>query len=105
MAWPNDADGDALRRLEENGVNLALPHAIDFDIEFQNWPPDEDLVKRLQNLYGRVSIYPPEGGAFGFVSVKILAVPSYEFVVRTQEELSALSRSSGGVCESWGVLH
>ena len=31
--WPNDADGDVLRRMKESGFDFSKIHSIDFNID------------------------------------------------------------------------
>jgi hypothetical protein len=49
MNWPNDADGDVMRRLQSSGFSFDREAEIDFNIDFDQWPPDPSLIGILQN--------------------------------------------------------
>ena len=98
MNWPDDADGDLLRMLEEKGFDFDNEVTIDFEIdaitrcypgcEF-NDPDEEDIA------VGEVN---------GTVNLQINSKVTYEFIVKTQEEITNSVKQYGGWCESWGVL-
>jgi hypothetical protein len=103
--WPDDADGDALREVESLGVDLGAVQAIDFNIDFDLWPPQPALIDELRNRYDEVRIVEPSDDNDGYVVVVIEDRLSYELVVATQETLSELAEPFEGRCESWSVLH
>jgi hypothetical protein len=45
--WPNDADGDVLRRLKENGFEFDKEVEIDFNIDFNHWPLTDEEVEKM----------------------------------------------------------
>ena len=105
MNWPDDADGDALRRLEEHGLDFSVPHAVDFNVDFDEWPPSYSALAGLQERFGSVESYPPSDGQAGYVLLRVLGLVSYEWVTSVQRDVTALMAPFGGVCESWGLLH
>ena len=51
MNWPNDADGDVFRRLEEKNFDFDSTVQVDFNIDFDHWPlskEEQEFVKGLQ---------------------------------------------------------
>ena len=102
--WPRDADGDVLRRLHAKAFNFATKHEIDFNVDFQDWPPNPAAVAWLESRYSNVAAYQPEEGFNGYIQLKVLAELTYQFVVDTQIEATAGVQQYGGICESWGVL-
>lgn len=105
MNWPDDADGDALRRFEADGDDLAAPRPIDFNVDFETWPPSAEALALLQERYPRLERVEPEDGAGGYVVLKVTAPLSYEFVVGMQREVTLSMARFGGVCESWGAMN
>jgi hypothetical protein len=105
MDWPSDADGDVFRRLQESGFDFAAKHTIDFNMEFESWPPAKEVVTVLSATYGGARIYQPDKNEPGYVLFQICDVLSYDLVMSVQREATALLAPYGGVCESWGVLH
>ena len=103
--WPDDADGDVLRRMDEAGFDFSVPHEVEFNVDFANWPPSREAITWLQSKYTSVEVYEPDAQFGGYVLVKVVAPITYEFVVATQALVSEALAQEGAVCESWGVLH
>lgn len=106
-AWPGDVDGDVLRRMDEDGFDFSKPVEIDFNIDFESWPPPEAALARIRERHPDARVVEPGEGDDedddGYVQVVVNDVLSYELVMRVQRELSALAEPFGGVCESWGA--
>ena len=105
MSWPNDADGDVFRRLEENGFEFSKAYAVDYNVEFNSWPPAEEALELLRNQFGKIEVCDPDGEGEGYVLFQVTGPVSYEGVTSVQRRVSASLKPFGGTCESWGVLH
>lgn len=105
MNWPKDADGDVLRRLESRGFDFAKSYVIDFNVDFEEWPPASEALQLIRAQYPSTVVYQPEEGSPGYVQFQIYSPVTYDLVTRVQRETSDLMRRFGGVCESWGVMH
>ena len=105
LTWPNDADGDVFRRLKESGFNFDVPYSIDFNIDFQSWPPSAEFIKLLLNKFKNVEVIEPDGKYSGYILFIVDAKLTYELVMFVQSSVSELASPFGGTCESWGVLH
>ena len=109
MSWPDDADGDVLRRLKDLHVDFDQVHSIEFVVEFERWPVMQDAMEDLHELYDDVVVVEPDkeeialGQLHGFVLVILEAQLSYEFVVGMQSQLTRQLQRYGGRCESWEV--
>jgi hypothetical protein len=103
MNWPNDADGDVLRRLEDSGFDFSKPCLIDFNVDFRNWPPSPSAVSLLSREYPSLKMYEP-GEFRGYLLVQVFALMTYELVTGVQESISDAMAPFGGRCDSWGVL-
>lgn len=102
--WPDDADGDVLRRIESSGFDFDKPCVIDFNVDFDAWPPSPSAIETLKRKFQSTKSYElPEGG--GYMQFQLVERLSYDLVMRVQSEVSDLMAPYGGVCESWGVLH
>lgn len=100
MNWPNDADGDVLRRLKAKGFNFEREVGIDFNIDFDVWPPDISLTSILASRWPSAKISIEEN----YILVQVRARVTHPFVTNMQADLTAISVPFGGRCESWGVL-
>jgi hypothetical protein len=104
VQWPDDADGDVLRRMKARGFDFGQPCLVDFNVDFDSWPPPRAALTRLEQQFPSSKAYPSaEGG--GYVQFQIYGRLTYELVTNTQRVVSEEMAKFGGVCESWGVLH
>jgi hypothetical protein len=102
--WPPDADGDVFRRLEANNFDFCADYTIDFNVDFDDWPPHKDAIAWLESRYQDVKVYEPEEDFNGYVQLKIHSKLNYTLIIETQAEVTAQMRKHGGLCETWGVL-
>ena len=105
MNWPNDADGDVFRRLQQSNFDFGKRYLIDFDVDFEDWPPQLGAIELLKREYPSVKIYEPSLEDGGYIQFQVYEFVSYDLVVRIQEHITELMRPYCGVCESWGILH
>lgn len=103
--WPQDADGDVLRHLAQTGFDFNMPHRIEFEIDFDSWPPPAALLQLLHEQYSQVEVIEPDEEDDGYILFAVDAKLTYELVAFVQDTVSGLAAPFGGVCESWGVLH
>lgn len=103
-AWPADVDGDVFRRMQLSGFDFEAPTDIDFNVDFDTWPPTDEFVERLRAQFAKVEIFPPDSDGDGYVQAVVHAPLTYELVMFIQRSISDLASAYGGVCDSWGVL-
>lgn len=107
MDWPNNKDAQLLRRLERDGINLSNFHNVEFNVDFDRWPPAAEVLALLKARYGNAKLFEPgslDEMQEGYVSLRIKSVVSYEFVSRMQREISDVVSGFGGYCNSWAVV-
>ena len=102
--FPNDADGDVLRRLESSGLDFSKSYEVDYIVDFTSWPPIEEAIRELFQ-FGDPEIFDPDEQGGGYVRVIANQQISYETVTSMQARISAAMARFDGVCEAWGVLH
>ncbi len=104
MDFPNDADGEALRRVVESGSDLSRPMSIDFTIE----APDERTARRIAELVGAEGFDPSisdnEGRASWSVYCSKFMLATYDGVVAAQAQLNELVGLHGGRCDGWSTF-
>jgi len=103
VIFPDDVDGDVLRSLEANGVQLEVEHVIDFNIDLKDWPPNPELVSRLTDRYKNIEVFEPDGEFDGYIQFHLTELVTHELVIRIQAEATGIAVPFGGICESWGV--
>ena len=102
--WPDDADGDVLRRMAADEFNFDEPTDIDFNVDFEQWPPSDKFIEMLRAQFPRVTIYQPDAHGCGYVQIVITEAVTYDLVISMQASVSEMAAQFGGVCESWGVM-
>lgn len=103
--WPNDADGDVLRRMQSRGFDFSKTYVIDFNVDFGTWPPSEEVFQILQRAFPTADIYDYSDSEDPHLLLKIEEKLTYDFVIGTQARVTVLVKDYGGRCDSWGILH
>ena len=117
--YPDDADGDALRELADEGVDMSQPVLIEFAVA----APDDDAAQKIgaalaEHGYqahvdfdegepdedGAIDPDDPEFGPAWTVYVGISMVPTYDEVMRIQADLDRIAGPHGGRADGWGVM-
>src|ERR1700752_5259850 len=110
LTFPDDADGDALRRVAGGGSDLSKPMEIDFTIDVPDERAGETIASRPEGLGYKVGVVHDAGEAgvendppswTCYCTKRMLA--TYEGVVAAQAELEAISSPLGGHCDGWGT--
>jgi hypothetical protein len=103
--WPENADGDVFRKLSSSGFDFTKLYTIDFNIDFDQWPPAAETIQIIQKTFPGAKVYEDDDANGGYILFKLQAKLTYELVMDTQAKASVLVAPFGGRCESWGVLH
>jgi hypothetical protein len=104
MSWPANADGDVFRRLEASGFNFDAEHVVDYNVDFDSWPPPQAALAVLRENYPNAQVHEPEDRLGGYVQFQERGRLSYRRVIDVQHMITDAMRPYGGVCESWGVM-
>lgn len=101
--FPDDADGDALRRTAEL-ADMSKPMAIDFMVAVPDRAAGERVVRLAsQRGYAATVEQDEESGEWTcYCTRRMLA--TYENVVGAQRELDELSAGAGGHSDGWGTF-
>jgi hypothetical protein len=101
--WPNDADGDVFRRLESTGFDFSQMYSVDFNVDFDEWPPSPAAIEAICQTFPDCKVN-GEDEPQGYVLFKVRALLTYDFVIKIQNQATRIASPFGGRCESWGVL-
>src|SRR3982751_2604780 len=103
--FPNDADGDALQRVADDGSDMSKPMFIDFQIAVPDEAAANGLAEVAYNLGFRVSIYEsPECSLPWTCECSVRMLATYEGVLAVQDQLAELSKGFGGHPDGWGTF-
>jgi regulator of RNase E activity RraB len=103
--FPNDADGDALRRIAGDGSDLARPMFVDFQVAVPDRSSAELLAATAVKLGYRTKVYDSPACKLPWTcecSTRMLA--TYEAIIAFQRELEVISRPFGGIPDGWGTF-
>jgi Regulator of ribonuclease activity B len=103
--WPDDEDGDVLRGLQDEGFDFSRPCLLDFNVDFDEWPPPADAIRLLSSEYPSTKVYEPDNAGDGYLQFQVYERLSYDLVIHVQKKVSELMARFNGSCNSWGVLH
>ena len=106
MVYPDDTNGDALRRTEAKGDDLTRPRNFDFTIVFAGESSTEQFAKHFRALGHEVSV--KETGTeqdfpWDVVVVQHM-VPSYDGINNFENLLQSVADGWGGRNDGWGCL-
>jgi hypothetical protein len=101
-AYPDDADGDALRQVASGGSDMSVPMVIDFAVDAPDEASARALAAAVEPLGFDPSIYEnPDDGSWT-VSCSKSMLATYEGVVAAQAQLQGVAIHHGATCDGWG---
>ena len=104
MDFPNDADGDALRRVLKHGSDLSRPMEIDFTVDVPDQTAGQAIAEAAQKLgYKTAVARDDESGEWTCYCTRTM-IAGYEALVEAQSDLNRLSQPFGGFCDGWGTF-
>jgi regulator of RNase E activity RraB len=101
--FPDDADGDALRRFVDGGSDLSKPMLINFQVAVPDEKAAQGMADVALKLGYRVSVHESPGCSRPWTcecSTRMLV--SYDGVIAIQKELAKLASPFGGHPDGWG---
>ena len=103
-AFPNDADGDALRSLVQTGSDLSKSMDIDFAVAVPDQASGFSFALAARNLGFVTSVeQDTETGEWTCYCTRTM-VPSYEHIVSMQRSLEEVGRPYNAVPDGWGTF-
>jgi len=103
MSFPNDVDGDALRRIAEHS-DMSLPMDIDFMVDI----PNEESGKQIAHLASQRGYVPAiefdEESARWTCTCTKRILATYDGIMSAQRELDEISAPYGGRADGWGTF-
>ena len=100
--FPDDVNGDVLRRMAADGVDLVSPRVMDFEHVF----PDEASARRFSAAVAGIVLevrVRRESGGWG-AQCRQRMVPTYAAITASETRLAEIARRFGGFPDGWGSL-
>ncbi len=103
MKYPNDADGDALRRVAERS-DMSKPMDLDFAVDIPTQASGENVARLAaeRGYKAAVELHEPSQRWTCYCTKRM--VPTYDAIIEAQKELDKLSAAFGGHSDGWGTL-
>lgn len=102
MKYPNDADGDALRRTSQH-ADMSRPMDVDFMVSVPSEQAGEEVARLVSSRGYAVSVECDEETREWTCYCKKHMLLTYDSVVDAQAELEQISASFGGHADGWGT--
>jgi regulator of ribonuclease activity B len=108
MTFPDDENGDVLRRMEAHGFDFSVPHSIDFFAIF----PTEEAADFVAALYvaddktdplSNIETRPAESGGMELIVAKKM-LATHDNITRFEQVLRSRTENQGGHLDGWGAL-
>ncbi len=104
MSIPNDADGDAMRRVIADGADLTRPMRIDFQIDCPDLASARAIGARVPRDEFEISVYQNSEHTRATCECSRDMLLEHSELVRIQARLSSIARPFGGSCAAWGTF-
>ena len=104
-AFPNDENGEVLRRMESHGDDLSQPRDIEFEFVFETEKQASRFAESARvgrELKTEASIY--EGRKIWQTKVTKFMLPTHQGITSLEIALTALAQRSGGKPDGWGCF-
>jgi len=106
IQFPDDENGDVLRRMQEHGDDLSIPREVDFSVIF----PSEDsalqfavhMLKNEQKV--SFSAYEEHDELPWQVQAHPVMEPTHENITGYEEQLAEDAAKYGGRNDGWGSM-
>ena len=99
---PHDADGDAIRRIVNDGSDLAEPMSVDFFVAVTDEQSGRAVAEAAQGAGFRTTVEKDGSTDAWTVYCAREMVVTYDAVVDAQRRLDELARPHGGKADGWG---
>ena len=104
--FPNDENGDVLRRMQENGDDLTKAREIDFTAVFPNKQLAEEFADHFRQMGHEVSV--EETRCVAELPWDVIVVnhmlPSHAEISEFENTLETLAATLGGRNDGWGCI-
>jgi hypothetical protein len=103
--FPDDENGDVLRRMQTNGDDLSSPRTVDFEHQFAK---KSDALLFLTKVCGgdtKVSISRAGQADIWDVQVSIFMVPTHSAITEAEIRLGNIARKFSGSSDGWGCFN
>lgn len=103
--FPNDENGDVLRRMQANGDDLSKPRDIEFEFVFATEQKAKDFAGQVRTAHGlkaEPSRY--EERKMWQTEVTKHMLPTHQDITAMEQMLTRQAQAYGGKADGWGCF-
>lgn len=104
MKFPNDADGDALRSLQKDGIDFRKPQTVEFFIAVPDKKSGEKVSQVLKVEGFNCLLEQDDETDEWTCSFSKRMLLNYKPLVEMQNKLDQLCKPHGGFSDGWGIF-
>ena len=104
LSYPDDVDGEVLRRIADAGSDMSKPMLIDFQISVSDEASANAIAQAAAKLGYQTKIYRHEVDDPWTTECSKEMLATHDGVISAQAELDALSKPFGGFSDGWGTF-
>lgn len=102
--FPDDENGDVLRRMHEHGDDLDQPRTVDFCFAFSDRGQALGFAGLVDERDVEVCISWYEERRLWQTIVKRYMVPTHRAITALETSLTSRAESAGGAADGWGCM-
>ena len=103
--YPNDADGDALRRIaKDNDMDLSRPMRVDIFIMSHNQASAEDVAAEAQHIGYKCNVDKDDDEDTWTTTCSKAMMLTYDSIIAAQKQLDNLAAPHGARTDGWGTF-
>lgn len=106
MNYPDDENGDVLRRMQADGDDLSRARDINFSVVFPNEVAAENFARHFKNTGYKVTVEFSQVEANHPWDATVLKhmVPSHSAITEFENELQEIAKGLDGYNDGWGCF-
>ncbi|MBX3434610.1 MAG: ribonuclease E inhibitor RraB [Pirellulales bacterium] len=102
--FPEDENGEVLRRMASNGDNLEVPRNVDFEHIFASVEEALAFTAQVVNRTDTVSVNWYDERSSWNVRVTRHMIPTHDGITELELSLDQVARKHGGKADGWGCM-
>ena len=104
--FPDDENGDVLRRMAEQGIDLTSPRLIEFEHCFPSEEAARGFFAAIEKTVFEAKIFGPDSGdaTEWEVQCRERMIPSHSAITETERRLADVAARFDGYADGWGSM-
>lgn len=106
MTFPEDENGSLLQEMNDAGIDLSKPHAVDFFHLFEKKPQAEQMAEVVAQKHpeAEVKVFEDETPGVWDVSCTVKIEPNYDNICEAEKTFESIADKCNGYADGWGIM-